>query len=271
MALYTRLLVSAAFLVPYMLAQAEEKDPVKEKLFRAKLAYDTEMREYRKLASDWFEKREDGARKDGNKKLVDQIKVERKAFDEEGKLPKGVPASIQQKPATVRKSLEAAYAQAVKDYTIAKKDDQAAAVEKELDEFKKGDAVGIAKEPTDDGFGAGTKLVGTQSVSYTGKNGKKVVGGTDVEVTVKKRAGNEFTAEIWTNKGMAGYQVEGTIEKGQVKYRMTKALTDTIARHEVGNTFFTGRFEKGSLTGIFTMPKTNPTFKGEIKVKSGKE
>ena len=78
-------------------AGADDKDPVKEKLFTAKVAYDAEMQQYRKLASDWFDKREETARKDGNKKALDQAKDERKVFDETGALPKAAPAAVQQK------------------------------------------------------------------------------------------------------------------------------------------------------------------------------
>jgi hypothetical protein len=128
--------VLAFFGVAVCLSQADDRDPVKEKLFAAKVAYDGEMRQYRTQAGDWFDKREETARKDGNKKLVDQIKAERKAFDEDGELPKGAPADIQQKPALAKKALEAAYAEAVKDYTKAKKDVEAAAVEEAWKAFK---------------------------------------------------------------------------------------------------------------------------------------
>src|SRR6266545_1101983 len=113
-------------------AADDEKDPVKEKLFAAKVAYDKEMAAFRKAAGEWFDKREEAARKDGNKKLVDQIKEDRKAFDEDGFLPKAAPAAVQQRPVAARKALESAYSQAVRDYIKAKKDDEAAAVEKEV-------------------------------------------------------------------------------------------------------------------------------------------
>src|SRR6266545_2641653 len=116
-------------------AGADDKDPVKEKLFAAKVAYDAEMSQYRKQAGEWFDRREEVARKAGDKMLVDQIKVERKTFDEDGELPKNVPAAIPQKQQSAKKALEGAYAQAVKEYLRAKKDDEAAAVEAEWKGF----------------------------------------------------------------------------------------------------------------------------------------
>ena len=118
-------------------ASGDDTDAVKEKLFAAKKAYDKDMGTYRTAVGEWFDKREETARKDGNKKLVDQIKGEREAFDESGMLPKGAPAAISQKAATAKKALEAAYGTAVKEYVKGKKDDEAAAVEKELLDFRK--------------------------------------------------------------------------------------------------------------------------------------
>src|SRR4051812_44202221 len=71
----------------------KEKDPVREKLFSAKVAYDNDMRQFRKQAEDWFDKREEAARKAGDKKAVDLIKDQREAFDEYGELPRAAPAA----------------------------------------------------------------------------------------------------------------------------------------------------------------------------------
>jgi hypothetical protein len=116
-------------------APAEDKDPIKDKLLTAKTAYDTEMKQFRQQATDWFDKREASARKDGNKKLLDQIKVERKAFEDDSELPKLAPAALRQKPTFARKAMEAAYVEAVKAYTRAKKDDEAASVEEAFKTF----------------------------------------------------------------------------------------------------------------------------------------
>jgi hypothetical protein len=75
-------------------AFADDTDPVKEKLFAAKVAYDAEMTKFRTLVREWLDEREDAARKDGNKAIVDQIKAERKAFVTAASFRKGFhPAS----------------------------------------------------------------------------------------------------------------------------------------------------------------------------------
>ena len=137
----TRVLCAFALLTGALgVTCADDKDPVKEKLLAAKETYRAELRQYQKAVGEWFDKREESARKDGNKKVVDQIKAERGVFDESGELPKTVPAALRQKPAVAKKSLEAAYAQAVKEYTMAKKDAEAASVEEAWKAFPKEDA-----------------------------------------------------------------------------------------------------------------------------------
>jgi hypothetical protein len=143
-------------------AAADEPDPIKEKLFKAKTAYDAEMAQFRKAAGEWFDKRAEAARGAGDKKALDQVKAERKTFDENGELPKTAPAAVQQKSGAAKKALETAYTQAVKEYTKAKKDDEAAAVEKESENFRKGDAEKLHR----------AALLGTWKVTVGGYKGE---------------------------------------------------------------------------------------------------
>jgi hypothetical protein len=176
----------------------KDKDPVREKLFAAKVAYDKEITQYRTQAGNWFDKREDAARKDGNKKLVDQIKAERKAFDEEGELPKSVPATIKQKQAAAKKALEASYEQAVKEYVKAKKDDEAAAVEKELGKLREGS---LAVTPAD-----------PFQPKSTWVNDKP-----KMTLTVIERKGNTFRARFVAGDTIER-EVRGTIKDGKVSW-----------------------------------------------------
>lgn len=107
----------------------DDPDPVRDRLVAAKTAYDAEIVMYKKQVVEWLNRREDGARKAGDKKLLDQIRDDRKVYEEDGIPPKTLPAGIKQKPALARKVMDAAYASAVKEYTKAKRDAEAAAVE----------------------------------------------------------------------------------------------------------------------------------------------
>ena len=116
-------------------AAGDEKDPVKEKLSKAKAAHDTELQQFRKQADEWFDKREDDARNAGDRKVVDQVKEERKSFADTGELPKTAPNTLSQKPALAKKALESAFAEAVQAYTKANREDEAAVVLEEWQEF----------------------------------------------------------------------------------------------------------------------------------------
>ncbi len=116
----------------------------------SKEGYRAEVEKFRTAVAEWFDQREAAARKDGNKKLVDQIKAERAAFAMNGEVPPKAPPALKRIPKAARAKLEAAFETAVKEYTKARKDDQAAAVEKELSEFKKGSVSPEAEPPVGD-------------------------------------------------------------------------------------------------------------------------
>jgi hypothetical protein len=124
-------------------APAEDRDPVKDKLLAAKVAYDKETEQIHKQTTDWLDKREEAARKDGDKKLLDRVKADRKAFDEDGELPKTVPEAIKQKHDRAYKALDAAFAEAVKAYTKANKSAEAASVEEARRAFARPQAIDL--------------------------------------------------------------------------------------------------------------------------------
>jgi len=139
-------LVLFAALTPLLASPLD--DAIKAKLDAAKLAYRVAGVEYRQAVGAWFDKRDEAARKDGNKKLVDLIKAERKAFEDRGELPKGAPKNLQETLNPAREVLEAAYRTAVGGYTKARMDREAEATEKELKEFLKTTAGGSKTAPS---------------------------------------------------------------------------------------------------------------------------
>jgi hypothetical protein len=117
-------------------ARSDDADAVKERLFQAKKEYDAEVQKFKKAVTETLDKREDDARKKGDKKLVDQIKAERDAFEKTGEAPQMVPSSIREPLSAARTKLDKAYSAAIKDYLRIKMDDAAGATEKEQGEFK---------------------------------------------------------------------------------------------------------------------------------------
>ena len=113
-------------------------DSPQDRLDAAKAKYLKDMNSYREEVNAYFEKREEAARKDGNKKQVDAIKTEKKLFEDTGALPKSESKSdstLSLKAVTIRKELEKAYGMAVKEFTKVKQDDEAAQAQEELKAF----------------------------------------------------------------------------------------------------------------------------------------
>ncbi|QJW93506.1 hypothetical protein [Frigoriglobus tundricola] len=191
---------------PVCVALADDADPVKEKLFAAKQAYDAEMKVFLKQAEEWFDKRDEAARKDGNKKMVEQIKEERAGFDVSGDLPKAAPAALKQKSLLAKKALEAAYAQAVKDYVRAKKDAEAAAVEQEWKVVALGNAVDLLA------------LVDTKAHTVAGEWTKDQKGllGHSGRIQLAYEPGDEYDVELTLRRsaGADGFAV-GLVAGGQ--------------------------------------------------------
>lgn len=109
-------------------------DPIKAKIEKAKTAYDDEFQKLEESAAAALDAAETAARKKGDKAAIDRLKQERTGFDLLGALPKNLAT---QKFTAASNNLAAVYAQAVKDYTKAGKDDEAAAAQKDLDKLKK--------------------------------------------------------------------------------------------------------------------------------------
>ena len=112
-------------------ARADDADAVKEKLFQAKKAYDGETQKFRTAVAELLDKREEDARKAGDKKLVDQVKAEREKFEKGGELPAAVPPAALAQIRAARTDLDKSYAAAIKDYLRLKEDAAAEAAEKE--------------------------------------------------------------------------------------------------------------------------------------------
>jgi hypothetical protein len=179
------LAVCLAVIVP---ARADADDPVKAKLAEAKQQYREQVERLRKNVLDTLEKKEAAARENGDKKAVDQIKADREAFLDRDVVPKSAGASDYSRDLSrFQAIMVSAFESAVKGYTKASKDAEAAKVEEELKAFKK-EIVPKRTKPTKQ-----EELLG----SWEGQSGS---GG--------------FT-EIWTIKKDDGkWSVKGIFKKG---------------------------------------------------------
>lgn len=130
--------ISLALVVSVLCARigAADDDSVKTKLDAAKKEYETKLVKFKEAANAWFDKREEAARKNGDKPLVDQIKLMRQQYADTGLLPVVPPLEMRKLQTGAQTAYEAALVTAVKDYTKAKKDDEAEVVTKLLKEFR---------------------------------------------------------------------------------------------------------------------------------------
>jgi len=113
-------------------------DAITSTLEAAKFTYAEETDKIRAAVLDFFDKREDTARKAGNKKLVDEIKADRNKFEQSKDIPNSLPAVLKNRITKARGALESAYKRAIKEYTAAKQDEEATATEKELESLMSG-------------------------------------------------------------------------------------------------------------------------------------
>lgn len=140
----TRLFAFAAIAFPLLVVWGvaqETADPIATQLDRARQKYAKDYEQFEKSVNDLFGKKEDAARKGGNKQVLDGLRVERKSFDDDQVVPSFAPPSYAKKQAAIRSDFERAYNAAIKDYVKKRADDDAKKIEDELKEFRNGPKV----------------------------------------------------------------------------------------------------------------------------------
>lgn len=116
-------------------ARGDDVETVKDKLFQAKKLYDGETRKFRAAVTEALDRREEAARKAGDKKAVEAVKVDRERFDKSGELPPATAPAARDQMKAARAKLDKAYTAAVKDLVKLKEDAAAEATEKEQQKF----------------------------------------------------------------------------------------------------------------------------------------
>jgi hypothetical protein len=117
-------------------ARAADEDPIKTKLDNAKKEYDAKLVKFKEASNAWLDKKEEAARKSGDKVVVDQIKAARQIYEDSGNLPVVPPADVRKILTGAQTAYDAAMVTAIKEYTKAKKDDEAKEITKKLKDFR---------------------------------------------------------------------------------------------------------------------------------------
>lgn len=198
----------------------DKPDHIKIRLSEAISAYGSEMEQFRVSAREWFDKREETARKRPGSKLAEQIQTERTKFEESDQLPKGAPATLIRKLKAARAGMEEAYSRSIKEYAAASKRAEVSGLEKELAEFRK-KSPPRSDEPQD-ALQAGTVWVGKQRQVY-GVDSKP----NDYQVVLEiiEREEGKFKAKIDIKEGKVIYEFEGFIDnKGNIQWSTEKNI-----------------------------------------------
>jgi hypothetical protein len=164
------------------------EEAARAKLNTARAAYDASVEKYRADACDWFDKRERTAREKGDKKQVDLILEERRAFEDRDELPSAAPPAVKDILTKAQKTMDAAYRAGVAEHTMAKNDADAAAVEKEWDRFKRNEVA-----PRIDRLQPGTVWTGA---SLAGGAGSPARVNDKLVLTILERDGERFKARF---------------------------------------------------------------------------
>jgi hypothetical protein len=119
-------------------------DKTYDELDKAKVKFETDMKKLRADILDDFEKRLTKARDKGDKKLVEKIKDEQKAFELLRILSASADKVLRKRAVEVEKAIEKAYADTKKALFKAKKDEELAVIEKEWKQLQSGGLISVA-------------------------------------------------------------------------------------------------------------------------------
>ena len=234
--------ISAALLGMLAYGVSANDDPIKANLEAAEAEYASAKEAYKKAVTEFFDKREEAARKAPRnvKRAVDRVKIERKAFEEKNELPKAAPVALKKKSPEPN-ALVRAYKKAIDEYSAAHKDDEAAAVEKKLDEFNKSRA-SVANLP-DDPLQKGTVWKGFRMFTRNGPPGE-----IDFELHVTERVGSKFKG-ITVSSGENEHEIEGTIRGSKLEWKIVRVRKGTVAGQS-----HIGENKKGTMDIAFDGP-----------------
>jgi hypothetical protein len=198
-------------LATFAVSQARvDDDPVKSNLKEAKDEYYKEMGQLRLELLKELDKAEDAARAAGDRALVEQLKADRLAFMQSGRIPDHpVGKAFEKNLIPARQKLEAAYKKAITAYLVVKKDDEAEAVEVEMKAFIAPPS--IAKIDSKDSYQAGT--IWTGLLRWNADPGSH-----NYVLVITERTGKKFKGIARLDYGPSGdlkrkslYDVEGEV------------------------------------------------------------
>jgi hypothetical protein len=178
----------------------EDANPIKDRLDRARAAYEADLEKARDVLLGLLRKKEEAAQKAGDLTQLKKARAEREAFADRGELPKGVStAEYRAAVAKARGRLETAYSQGRKEYTQAGKIAEAEAIDEMMRQLSDAKSpVAVAKRvPHKDPFAVGTVWVGTLKFQREPVPRKSVL-------AITERVGNQFKGVLTSDEANWG-------------------------------------------------------------------
>jgi hypothetical protein len=111
-------------------------DAVQRKLDAAKQQYKRETERLNTAIYDWFDNVEVAIRRSGDKKNLDELIKQRKAFEKTAVQPSSLPPTLKLRAVAVRTAMDNAYQQAIRQYTKDGEDQAAKTIEEDYKSFQ---------------------------------------------------------------------------------------------------------------------------------------
>lgn len=111
-------------------------DAAQRKLDVAKQQYARDSERLNTAIYDWFDKAEVAIRRSGDKKNLDELIEQRKAFEKTAVQPSSLPPTLKLRAVAVRTAMENAYQQAISQYTKVGEDQAAKTTEEDYKSFQ---------------------------------------------------------------------------------------------------------------------------------------
>jgi hypothetical protein len=196
-------------------AANSEPDPIGGRLANAKNSYDAKFRTSCETVLKALERKENAARTAGDKKLLDELKEQRDAFEARTAIPTIVPTTeFMRQLRGARFEMATAYGVAIRGYTKARMDDAVAAVERDLATFRRG-----VPPPFDaKSFGGKHYKLFVTWLNWQEAQAKCVEMGGHLPI-VLTGAENQFLTALTNSAGLESTWLGATDEKSEGEWR----------------------------------------------------
>lgn len=132
-------MISFGLVLAFTCVVCHGQDAALKELERTRANYEKEKEAFKSAALEAYDRKEELARKAGDKKVIDQIKAERNAVENCHAIATNVPPAVLKRKMLAQSKVETAFNAAIKASVRAKNDELATSLTRELQEFRGND------------------------------------------------------------------------------------------------------------------------------------